>query len=136
MSGTREAPSNHWPVNQAALKWLREAKASPDPVISYLAQLAAWGFEKGIVEVSSPISPSRPEPHNVEFAVDALLGWGPEKAEFASRWLLSNPNLEFEEQADNLEQQLQDANDPAEAAQAVVETAYDRMVAGSATSPD
>jgi hypothetical protein len=131
-----EAPTNNWPINQAALKWLREAKASPDPEVSYIAQLAAWGLEKGIVEIPSPVSPSQPERHNLESAVDALLGAGPQQAAFASQWFLSNPNLEPDEQADSLANHLDQATTPAEAATIAVETAYDLMVAGSATSRD
>jgi hypothetical protein len=130
-----EAPSNNWPINQAALAWLREAKASPQEGVSYVAQLAAWGLEKGVVEVPRPISPSQPERHNLESAVDALLRRGPKEADFASRWFLSNPNLSEEDQAVNLVWQLEQAKSPQEAAQAVVETAYDLMVAASGTSP-
>ena len=131
-----EAPTNQWPINQAALKWLQEAKASPDPQVSYIAQLAAWGLEKGIVEIPRPVSASQPERHNLESAVDALLAAGPEKAAFASQWFLSNPNLEQDEQADSLVSELQRVTTPAEAATVAVETAYDLMVAESATSPD
>jgi len=131
-----EAPSNNWPVNQAALAWLQKAKASPDGSVSYLAQLAWWGLEEGGVEVPSPISPSQPSPHNLENAVGALLRSGRQEAAFASRWFLSNPNLPVEEQARNLAQQLEQAKSPQEAAQLVVETAYDLMVAESATSPE
>jgi hypothetical protein len=128
-----EAPSNLWPVNQAALKWLKEAKASPEEGISYVVQLAWWGLEKNLVHVPRPISPSQPEPHNLENAVGALLGSGAKEAEFASEWFLSNPNLSKEEQEQNLEQQLRDAESPQEAAQIAVETVYDLMVAESAT---
>ena len=131
-----EAPTNQWPINQAALKWLQEAKASPDPQVSYIAQLAAWGLEKGIVEIPRPVSASQPERHNLESAVDALLAAGPEKAAFASQWFLSNPNLEQDEQAESLVSELQRVTTPAEAATVAVETAYDLMVAESATSPD
>jgi hypothetical protein len=136
MSTTTEAPSNLLVMNQEALKWLHEAKASPMEGISYVAQLAAWGLEKGIVEVPAPMSPSQPERHNLESAVDALLGFGRQEAEFASQWFLSNPNLSKEEQEDNLVERLRDAETPQEAAQVVVETAYDLMVAASATNQE
>ncbi len=126
-----EAPSNRWPVNQAALKWLNEAKASPDGSVSYLAQLAAWGFEKWLVQVPRPIAPSQPERHNLEDLVEALVG--AENPEFASEWFLSNPNRDRDEQEGNLVRLLDEAKNPQEAAQAVVETAYDLMVAESAT---
>jgi hypothetical protein len=108
----------------------------PDGNISYLAQLASWGFEKNVVNVPRPIAPSQPDPHNVEQAVNALLKWGPKEVAFATDWFLSNPNLSKEEQADNLEHQLKQAENPSEAAQAVVEAVYDLMVADSATSPE
>ena len=131
-----EAPSNQWPINQAALRWLEEAKASPDSTVSYIAQLAAWGLAKGIVEIPRPMSPSQPERHNLESAVDALLGSGPQEVAFASQWFLSNPNLDEDEQAENLLAELEQATTPAEAATVAVETAYDLMVAESATGPD
>jgi hypothetical protein len=44
--------------------------------------------------------------------------------------------VSFEEQAGNLELLLQEAKDSLEAAEAVIETAYDRMIAASVTYPD
>jgi hypothetical protein len=101
-SAAREAPSNRWPVNQAALG-LKAAKGSPDGSISYLAQLAWWGLEKGGLEIPRPIAPNQPEPHDLELALGALLGSGPESAADASEWFLSNPNLDRKEQEGNLE---------------------------------
>jgi hypothetical protein len=123
-----EVPSNNWPINRAALKWLREAKESPQQDASYVAQLAMWGLEKGIVDVSRPLSPSQPERHELELVVGTVFGWEPEEA---SEWFLSNPNLEREEQEDNLAWLLEQAKSPQEAAQIAVETAYDLMVAKS-----
>lgn len=131
-----EASSNQWAVNQAALRWLNKADAAPDPSVSYLAQLAWWGLQKGGIVVRCPIAPSQPEPHNLENAIGALLCSSAREAAFASRWFLSNPNLSFEEQAGNLEMELREATTSEEAAQAVIETAYDLMVAESATYPD
>jgi hypothetical protein len=79
--------------------WLRAAKASPEASVSYLAQLAALGLEKGLVNVPRPQSPSQPERHSLESAVEALLG---QDAAFATRWFLSNPNLPEEEQTRKL----------------------------------
>jgi hypothetical protein len=110
----------------------RVVKASPEEGISYVAQLAWWGLEEGLVEIPRPISPSQPDPHNLENAIGVLLGWGSEKAEFASRWFLSNPNLSEEEQAANLAWQLEHATSPQEAAEVAVQAAYDLMVATSA----
>ena len=131
-----EAPSNLWPVNQAALMWLKEAKEPQDQQVSYLAQLAMWGLDKGLVEVPPPMSASQPERHNLENAVGTLLTSGSRGAEFATRWFLSNPNLDQDQQDANLTSLLDQASTPQEAAQIVVETAYDLMVAESATSPD
>jgi hypothetical protein len=104
-----EAPSNRWPVNQAALKWLREAKEPVDEDGSYLAQLAFWGLEKGDARVPDPQSPSQPSAHGVDLLVETLNGMDADKA---SRFILSNPNLSFEEQAGNLELLLQEAKSP------------------------
>jgi hypothetical protein len=131
-----EAPTNNQPINQAALVWLKRAKASPQVCVNYLAQFAEWGLEKDVVNVPRPMSPSQPERHNVESAVSALLEAGPRQAAFATNWFLSNPNLPKEKQAQNLVRLLNQAKDPSDAAQVVVETAYDLMVAGSATSPE
>lgn len=126
---SREAPSNRWPVNRAALKWLREAKAVPEEDSSYLAQLAMWGLETGDAQVPRPMSPNQPERHNLELTMEALVG--ADDPAFASRWFLSSPDLDEEEQTNNLLWQLNEATTAQEAAQAVVKTAYDRMVAES-----
>lgn len=126
-----EAPSNQSPLNRQALAWLRQAKASPQSEVSYLAQLAEWGLESGRVEIPRPLSASQPERHNLEDAVSSLLRPGREEAAFASQWFLSNPNLPPEEQGVILLRQLSQATTAEEAAQAVVETAYDVMVASS-----
>lgn len=127
-----EVPSNNWPINRAALNWLQAAEEFPDSEVSYLAQLASWGLERGGAEVPRSQSPSQPERSNLQSAVDALVG---ARADKASQWFVSNPNLTREEQTRNLLQQLHRARSPQEAAQILVETAYDLMVAESATSP-
>jgi hypothetical protein len=124
-----EAPSNLWPVNQLALKWLQAAKEPAEPDMSYLAQPAWWGLDTGLVSIQRPMSPSQPERADLESAVGQLLGYGPKLAEAATVWFLENPNLDREEQEDSLVQQLQEAADPEDAAQVVVETAYRLMVA-------
>jgi hypothetical protein len=123
-----EAPSNLWPVNQAALAWLRKAGEPAEPDMSYLAQLAWWGMENGAT-VPRPMSPSQPERDNLESALAALLERGPAQAEAATTWFLENPNLDREEQEESLAQRLQTATDPEDAAQVVLEVAYDLMVA-------
>lgn len=126
-----EAPSNLWPVNQLALQWLQKAKEPADPGISYLAQLAWWGMESGAT-VPQPSSTSQPERASLESALGALLGNGPEKALAASKWFLENPNLDRWEQERSLVQQLREAKNPEDAAQVMLETAYDLMAAVSA----
>ena len=39
---------NDTPLNQAALEWLREAKADGDRYYLYLLQLASWGLDDGL----------------------------------------------------------------------------------------
>lgn len=95
--------------------------------MSYLAQLAWWGQENG-ASVPRPISPSQPTRDSLESAVGVLLINGPGQAERTSLWFLENPNLDREEQEDNLVRQLREAAHPEAAAQAVVATAYDLMV--------
>ena len=131
-AAAREAPSNRWPVNQAALKWLKEAATPPDGSISYLVQLAWWGLEKGGVKVREPLSPSQPWHHEVEQLIAGMLG---AKASDVTMWFMSNPELSTEEQMKDLDQKLLDATSPEEAAEIVVQAAYDRMVEASARSP-
>jgi hypothetical protein len=131
MAEMNEALSNSGPINQAALKWLREAKASSYENVSYLVQLAQWGLKKGGLAIRRPAAPSQPEHHEVENVLEALAGRDPAAA---TEWLLSNPNVDDqEEQEANFLWQLQEAKSPQEAAQAVVETVYDLLVAESAT---
>ncbi len=130
-----ELPSNLWPVNQAAKRWLLEVDP-PDESRCYLAQLASWALDKQVVSVPRPMSPSQPLPHDLETAVNRRLGAGAQEAERASEWFLSNPNLDRQEQADNLERELEQAQSPQDAAQSLIETVYDLMVAASVTSPE
>ncbi len=127
-----EARSNNWPLNQAALGWLEQAKAEVQPDQSYLAQLAAWGLESGQAEVPRPQSPSQPLRSDLQQTVEALLGQDPLEA---TVWFLQNPNLPQEDQRRTVADLLKAATSPQEAAQSVVETAYDRMVAESESSP-
>jgi hypothetical protein len=129
MSEPHEVPVNKWPINQAALAWLRQAKEHPEPAVAYLAQLARWGLDNDQVQVSPPISPQQPQPESVrEFVARLVLAHGPVPAERATRLILSNPSLTMEEQRDNLLSELQEADDPEQAAQLVVRAIYDLMV--------
>jgi hypothetical protein len=128
-----EAPVNKWPVNRAAKKWLEGVDDQVNEEMSYLVQLAWWGLEDGGVQVREPLSPSQPQPHDLNQLIAGMLG---AKAWDATMWLLSNPELPREEQMKDLEQKLLDATSPEQAAEIVVLTAYDRMVEQSATSPE
>jgi hypothetical protein len=64
----------------------------------------------------------------------SLRTFGDDRAvENATDWFLSNANLERDEQETSLTLELEQADSPRDAAQIMVETAYDRMVAASAT---
>jgi hypothetical protein len=128
MSNRRVAPSNRWPVNQAALRWLQAAKEPADEDISYLVQLAWWGLENWI-RVPPPRSPSQPTHEDLELALGQRLARGPRAAKDATRWLLANPNLAPGEEEENLLLWLESATSPMEAARLVIETVYDRMTA-------
>jgi hypothetical protein len=126
-------PSNRWPVNQAALRWL---KAARDPVrddMSYLVQLAWWGLENG-VSPSQPNSPSQPDRNDLELALGRRLKAGAPEAATATRWVLANPDLNPQETANNLRSQLDLAKSPQEAASLVVETVFERMAAVNSMS--
>ena len=75
-----------------------------------------------------PQAPNQPHSHDVELQVGHLLGWGRKSAAWANRWLLSNPEVSREEQEANLLRLLEEAKDPEDAAWAVLETVYNRMV--------
>jgi hypothetical protein len=131
-----EAPTNKQPVNQAALRWLVEARAEPEATRNYLAQLALWGLEKDQVRVQEPMSPNQPLRSDLEEMLNALMGANVKAPANATEWFTSNPSVSREEQTQNLEQMLRDAESPRDAAQIVVETAYDRLAADSGTSPE
>jgi hypothetical protein len=122
----RVGPANSWPVNQLARKWLRVAKVPADPEIGYLAHLAWWGLGRGEVIVPPPMSPRHPYQHALELTFRRPAVARPEVG--ATRWFASNPNLDWEEQPDNLAQVLEEAESPS---QAVIQAAYGRMMAAS-----
>ncbi len=129
-----EVPVNRWPLNQAALRWLRKAGEPGNPLVPYVLQLAAWGIEESKVELPQPLSPSQPLPEAVEQVVHGLVlgGMGSDPAWLAMRRLFSNPNLTWTEEIHNLENSLAEAETPAEAASAVIQVIIDLM---EATSP-
>ena len=97
--------ANTWPINLLALRWLREAKAEATPSIAFLPQLAMWGLEQGL-RTPEPLAPNHPSPSAVEQTIGLLLGVGKKQALRATEWFLSNPNLDRQEQQNNLRQSL------------------------------
>jgi hypothetical protein len=126
----QEVPVNQWPINQAALEWLRKAKEPGDPEVPYVLQLATWALEADKIDLPRPIAPGQPEPEAVRQVAFGLgAARGREEAYQAMRRLFSNPNLTHREEQDNLSNSLAKAKSPEKAAQAVIEVIYDLMVA-------
>jgi hypothetical protein len=114
-------PQNNNPLNRAAHKWLREARALAPQHDLHLLSLAHWGLENG-VEGEWPDS-DRPA---VEQGVASLFGWAPNNV---LTWLLSNPNgpESRSEQQTNLLNSLNWAANPKSAAAAVLNEIYSRL---------
>jgi hypothetical protein len=113
---------NDNPLNRAAHKWLREAKADAPPNYLHLLSLADWGLENGV-------QGEWPEEnrHALEQQVAGLFGWKPNNV---LSWLLSNPNgPEKSEQHQNLLNGLKWADDPRRAAALVLSEIYSRQQA-------
>jgi hypothetical protein len=125
----QEVPINRWQVNQQALVWLKKAKVPANPLQPYVIQLAVWGLEEADLTTSDPIAPSEPTPEGVSQLTYGLLKSGAEPAHRAMQLLLSNPNLDQQEQQENLEYELAQAGSPERAAEVVLETIHDLMVA-------
>jgi hypothetical protein len=131
MTAPKELTVNSWPVNQAALRWLQEAKATINPQQAYVIQLAVLGLESGWADLPEPLAPSQPSPEGVSQMAYALLKSGPWPAMEATQRLFSNPNLSPGEEMTELLSLLRAADDPQEASAAVLQTIYDLMVATS-----
>lgn len=128
----QEVPINQWPINQAALLWLQEAKEPADPQAPYVLQLAVWALEADKIDLPAPISPNQPTPEAVKQVVFGLAAaQGRAEAYEAMRRLFSNPNLSHREEQDNLANSLSRAKNPVEAARAVTQVILDLMVATS-----
>lgn len=127
-------PLNNTPLNQAALRWLEQAKAQRSPSLLYLTQLAFWGLEKG-VQVQSEVPPEALQ-DQVSLLLAVKANAAKEQGQ-AYQWLLSNPDGPSQaEQTSTLEKALRSAPDPLQAAAAVLETVSDRMAAASASNPE
>jgi hypothetical protein len=115
-------PENSIELNQAALKWLREAKADAAPYGLHLLSLAHWGLENGV----QGEWPDR-DGSSVELQVGLLLGW---EAQNVIDWLLSNPNgPDRSEQEANLLSCLENAESAKQAAAYVLSEIYYRQTA-------
>lgn len=125
----REAPVNQSPVNQEALRFLRQAQADADPSSLFLAQLAMWGLDHGIQ--IHQLDQNHPSQAAVETTIGLLLNPGRAPAANSLAWLLRNPNLSRAEQQNDLLERLRQASNPWEASKVVLEAVYARMVAAS-----
>lgn len=113
MPAPKELPENAQPINRAALRWLRQAKAPADPDRLYALQLLTWGYEMGI-EAPSPIAAS----HRQELMDSAHRLLGPRIDQTkAMAFLLSNPaGDERDVQEATLLELLETAESPEDAA--------------------
>jgi hypothetical protein len=127
MTAPREIPVNRWPVNQAAVHWLREANDLPDPHLPYLVQLLHLGFER-----EQPV-PGLGDQYrgSLELAAGKLLSnqLDPVKV---TRLFQDNPNgPDQDEQSRNLVALLTSANSWEQAAQSLMELWYDLNAAAN-----
>ena len=112
-------PQNNMALNRAALKWLKEAKAPAPDHYLHLLNLAHWGLEMQVAAGWANRAALREQ-------VDGLFGW---KAASALHWLLSNPNgPDKGEQASNLHNLLETADDAKSAASHVLQAIESRQV--------
>jgi hypothetical protein len=116
-----EIPANGWPLNQAAKRWLLQAKVSPDPNYLYLVQLLNLGFEENLT------IPGQGQRYRADLELAAGQLFAPElKPVEIMEWLLSNPNgPDQPEQSQTLQSFLEDAKSWEEAAQSLMEWFYD-----------
>ena len=113
---------NNDELNRAALTWLKEAQADPEPHYLHLLTLAAHGLDQG-VEGEWPAS----HRHALQEQLNVLHGWKPENVMF---WLLNNPNAgDAEEQKESLLAALSRASKWPIAAAMVLNAIYSRQVA-------
>jgi hypothetical protein len=112
-------PQNNKPLNREALRWLIQAKESPEPHLLHVLTLAHWGLENGVQGDWRDNHRSA-----VEEQVGVMLGW--EQA-VALKWLLSNPDGS-DDQEEELLRDLQNADSPKRAAAAVLNAIYSRQV--------
>src|SRR5258708_7624872 len=120
-----QLPVNNLPLNRAAKKWLREAKAPIDGRKSYLLGLLWWGLEQG---VPLPGQGARWK-DDLALAAGNLMSERHDPAP-SYRWIISNPNGPArEEQAQTLLPLLLQAKTWQEAAQEAMQVFYDRAAA-------
>jgi hypothetical protein len=118
-------PVNAWPLNQAALKWLRAAKTPLRDDLPYLVQLLDLGFTRNLAV------PGRGNDLWSELEQEAglLLGWHLDPVRL-THWFVNNPDGGDETEQDGaLLLRLEEAQDSDEAAQQLMEWFYDRISA-------
>ena len=108
---------NEVPLNQAALKWLKQAKGEAPEYSPHLLNLLAWGLEHQ-VEGEVPDK----DRYKVEQQIHLMFAWKPARV---MHWLLSNPNEDGA--TTNLLMSLQAAKNPREAAAMLLGQVYSRM---------
>ena len=110
---------NDNPLNQAALEWLKEAKAPAEPYYLHLLNLAHWGLEM-------QVAAGWKERDALKQQVDVLFAW---KASDVLKWLLSNPEGgDRAEQTQSLHRLVETSSSPEQAAKSVLEAIYSRQV--------
>jgi len=125
MPAIRSIPENNSPPNRAALKWVREANAPAPGHYLHLLSLAMWGLENG----ASGEWPDR-DRHAIAAQVAVMHAWKPANA---MAWLVSNPNGPDHEQQTNLQNEINQAKSPKQAAALVLAAIYSRMQADNST---
>ena|SRR6266511_6471970 len=110
-------------VNRAAWRWLKEAKAVPDPYYLHLLTLAQWGLDNG-AQGDWP----KKERDTLELQLGLLWGWKPENV---MSWLFNNPDGpdDPQEQEESLLIWLKTASSPLRAAAGVLSEIWYRQQA-------
>lgn len=108
------------PLNQAAWKWLKEARQPTPQHALYLLDLAHWGLENG----AEWDWPARDRPA-LEEQIGLMCAWKPANV---LKWLLSNPDgPDPDEQESGLLKDLREASSPENAAALVLNSLHARM---------
>lgn len=118
-------PPNRWPLNQLAHQWLLQGHQQVNEDSPYVLQLVLRGLQE---QVPLP-GPGSGFLSDLELAAGRLLNRHLDPAKL-TRWFQDNPEGPAQpEQAETLLSQLRQAKTWQEAAQAAMETFYDRLAA-------